>query len=367
MGDGRKQHTDYYKSMIQGTLSDYLAVERLKGKPNRAGAKRLSGKLWPTGEFSFGTFTERPDEALDDREVERHWDDAPAPLNLTNLPNSRTPPQCVLSAGPEGQKKPKEKRGKYGKRGITGYGKKMLKSAGKLLQDRPQGYRLTFCTITLPPFPQSVRRAVSEGWGKMLNRLLEFLYRRLHRQGLPKAIICATEVQPGRLRETAEAYLHLHLVWPNHRRRQKGWAIAPNDLRDWMVSYLESHYSLSDVGHVNVNTQQVKKSASNYIAKYISKGSEEVQAVIADVGEEGLPGQWWSMTKPLKEWVWLAMEAGEVTGERLHQWLNYAWDYDNFELFRYIYHVEVPINGVLVTVGWRGCLTPEALDLWRSS
>jgi hypothetical protein len=351
--------------MTQETLSDYLAVEKLKGTPSKTAVKRLSGKVWPTGEFSFGTYADRPDETLDNRDPDFHWDDAPAPLNLTNLPNSRIPPQCPLSAGAEGTQKEKKTRGKYGKKGITGYGKKMLKSGGYVLGEMPQKYRLTFCTITLPPLPQEVRRAVSEGWGNMVNRLLEFLSRRLRKQGLAKAVLCATEVQPGRLKETSEAYLHLHLVWPNHRSRRKGWAIAPNDLRGWLVSYLETHYSLDEIGHVNVNTQAVKKSACNYLAKYVSKGSEDVQAVIEDLGEEALPGQWWSMTKTLKERVWLAMDVGEKTGERLHEWLNYAWNYDDFTLFRYIYHVEVPINGVLVTVGWRGCLTPEALGLWK--
>jgi hypothetical protein len=346
------------------TLSDYLNVEKLKGKPNRTGIKRLSGKLWPTGEFSYGSYRERPDEKLDDREVTCWGGSESPPLDLTNLPNSRMAPRCLLSAGSEGAKPEKTTRKKYGRKGITGYGRKMLKSAGKLLQERPQHYRLTFCTITLPDLPDTARRAVSEGWGKMLNRLLEFLYRRLDRQSLPKAILCATEVQPKRLERTGQAYLHLHLIWPNHQNERRGWAIAPNDIREWMTSYLETHYSLSDLGHINIDTQRVTKAAEGYIAKYISKGPEEVEAAIEDIGEAGIPGQWWSMTKLLKEWVWLATEAGEAVGERLAQWVNWAFDYDNFELFRYLYHVEVPINGLPVTVGWRGAMTPEAMALW---
>jgi hypothetical protein len=132
-----------------------------------------------------------------------------------------------------------------------------------------------------------------------------------------------------------------------------------------MKSYIDTNYSTGDIGHLHVNTQQVRDNAAGYLAKYISKGKDDVEAAIADVGEEGLPGQWWTMTKLLKEWVWLAMDVGGKTGERLHEWLNYAWDYDDFTLFRYIYHVEVPINGALVTVGWRGCLTPEGLELWK--
>ena len=346
------------------TLSDYLAVEKLKGLPNRTGAKRLSGKLWPTGEFSYGTYSERPDGRLDDRRVEGHWADAPAPLDSTNLPNSHIAPQCPLSAGPDGTRKESKKRGKYGKRGITGYGKKMLKSGGKLLQDSSRNYRLTFATVTLPPLTPEQRRSVSEGWGKLLNRLLQHLGRTLARQGLPIAICAATEVQPKRLSETSEAYLHAHLIWPNHQNKKMGWALSPNDIRAWLTNYLKRHHGVESIDYINIDTQQVRSNAAGYLAKYLSKGSEDIEAVIDDVGLEGLPGQWWTMTKLLKEWVWLAMSAGPATGERLAQWLNWAFDYDNFELYRYIYHVEVPINGALVTVGWRGALTSDAMELW---
>jgi hypothetical protein len=351
--------------MIQETLSDYLAVEKLKGTPNKTVVKKLSGRVWPTGEFSFGTYAERPDDRLDDREITYWGGDEPAPFDSTNLPNSHITPQCPLSAGSEGTKKESKKRGKYGKKGITGYGKKMLKSGGKLLQDSTRNYRLTFGTVTLPPLTPDQRKSVSEGWGKLLNRLIQFLGRGLEQQGLPKAILAATEVQPGRLRETTEAYLHVHLVWPNHQDRRKGWAVDPNKVRAWLISYLEKHHGVEGIAYININTQQVRANAAGYLAKYLSKGQEEIQAVIDDVGLEGLPGQWWSMTKLLKEWVWLAMQAGPAVGERVEQWLNYAWDYDNFELFRYIYHVEIPINGAPVTVGWRGCLSPKGLELWR--
>lgn len=353
--------------MTPETLDGYLTDEKIKGLPNRIGTKRLSGRLWPTGEFSYGTYTERPDERLDERPPDAHWEDAPVPLNSPNLPNSHIGPCCLLSAGPDGQKEPPKKRGKYGKKGITGYGKKMLKSGGYLLQKSTRHYRLTFCTISLPSLPAEVRREVSEGWGQLLNRLVQYLSRKLERQGLPKAILCATEVQPKRLESSGEAYLHLHLIWPNHQDERRGWAIAPNDVRAWVTNYLETKHKTGAIEHLHVNTQRVKDDAAGYLAKYISKGKDDVEAAIKDIGEEGIPGQWWSMTKMLKDWVWLAMETGEVVGEKLAQWLNWAWDYDNFELFRYIYHVEVPINGALVTVGWRGCLSPEGMDMWEKA
>jgi hypothetical protein len=240
----------------------------------------------------------------------------------------------------------------------------MLKSGGKVLQDSPRNYRLTFGTVTLPPLSPEQRKGVSEGWGKLLNRLMQFLGRALERQGLPKVIAAASEVQPGRLRETSEAYLHVHLVWPNHQNKNAGWAIDPNRVRAWLIKYLAKHHGVEGLDYINIDVQRVRANAAGYLAKYLSKGQDEIDAVIEDVGLEGLPGQWWSMTQLLKEWVWLAMSAGPDVGETLAQWLNWAFDYDNFELYRYIYHVEVPINGALITVGWRGCLTPEAMELW---
>lgn len=326
--------------------------------------------MWPTGEFSYGSYSERPDDRLDSRPVE--WcspgdegGDASPPLDSTNVSNSHIAPQCLLSAGSDGLKADKPKAVKYGKKGITGYGKKMLKSAGLLLHQRPERYRLTFATVTLPELPSETRKAVALDWGRLVNRLNQWLCRRLERQSLPKAVLSVTEVQPKRLERTGQAYLHLHLVWPNHRSRRAGWAVDPNEIRTWLIRYLKTHHNTGDIPYISIDTQQVKGNAAGYIAKYLSKGQEEIKAVVKDLGVEALPGQWWNMTKLLKEWVWAALQSGPEVAQRLSEWVNWAFDYDNFELFRYLYHVEIDIGGFRPTVGWRGCLSAEAMGIWE--
>lgn len=332
-------------------------------KPTKSPEAIPSGKIWPTGEFSFGWVKQRPDERLDEREVEycpEGWvpgnggfepgtgwlaDCRAAALDLSNLPNS------VKSS-----KRPET----YGRQGITGYGRKMVKSVGALIDSHLPLHRVTFATVTIPTLPRQLRRQLALAWPELVTQLLRWISRRLEKRGLPKVVVSASEIQPARLSESGEAYLHLHLLWVNVPAKAGRWTVNVLHLRSWVSDFLIRRGIWSADSHVNVDVRSVKGDKACYLAKYLSKGGDVLSEAAQDVGWDALPSQWWNVTKTARDWVKREMVQGKAVGFLLHEMVNDAFLLNRFTDFRYLYQVETEIDGYLVNVGWRGCLQPGA-------
>jgi hypothetical protein len=265
-------------------------------------------------------------------------DGAAGPIDLTNVRNSHKP-----SNRPES----------YGRKGITGYGKNMVKSAATLIQKMPRK-RTTFCTVTMPALPAHLRRALAECWPEFVRQALQWLTRKLKREGLPALVASCTEIQSGRLERHHEAYLHLHLVWPNHWAKSGNWAIDVDDFRAWCASFLRRRGLWCEGAWVNVDTQQVRKSAAGYLAKYMSKGTADIEALAEDCGWQAVPSQWWNLSKPARDLVKKYTRKGHHVGELLDavvQFVIRTGDMDGIEMLA---ECVMQIDGRDVAVGWRG-------------
>ena len=266
-------------------------------------------------------------------------------LDLSNLPNSHRPPR---------------RSPKYGKTGISGYGKKMVKSVGALIDRKYPRHRVTFSTITMPRLPRELRQRLGQLWPELVRQLLQWVARRLERKGLPKVVVSVTEIQPKRLSESGEAYGHLHLLWMNKPGRSGGWSIDVLNLRAWVADFLQKRGVWAADAHVNVDVRRVKGNKACYLAKYMSKGGEVLDQAAEDLGWENMPSQWWNLTRAARDWVRSEMVKGKAVGWLLHEMVNNAFDSNDFHDFRYLYQVETSIHGMLVNVGWRGCLWEQS-------
>lgn len=252
---------------------------------------------------------------------------------------------------------------KYGKKGITSYGRKMVKSAATLIQKMP-GKRTTFATLTMPTLPTQLRRELAMAWPEFLRQLLQWLSRKLRKSGLPGLVCSVTEVQPGRLVEYSEAYLHLHLVWPNHWAKAGNWAIDCDALRTWVAEFLQRRGLWTSDSWVNVDTQQVKKTAAGYLSKYMSKGSDVIEAFADDCGWDAVPGQWWNLTKPTRDLVSKFTLQGDDVGLLLRSVIDHAMEFCELDGFWGLNMAMLDIGGKLVQVGWYGGLKEDTrLDL----
>jgi hypothetical protein len=333
---------------------------------NRGNARFPSGRIWPCQEFSLGYVAPRPDERLDDRLPDycQPGDEGTAaapPLDLRNVPNSRNFPQCPLSAGQEGSKS-SNRPDRYGKKGITGYGRKMVKSAGALIDRFWPSHRVTFCTITMPTLSKPLRVDLAKLWPKLVNRLMEWLRRELVRSKMPEFVVSVTEIQPRRLEETGEGYLHLHLLWMNHPSPKAGWAVRVERLRAWLADWLIRNGMWEEDSHVNVDTRSVKGEKSRYLAKYASKGSAEIEEFARDCGWDCVPSQWWNCSNQARRKIKDHTLEGRDIGKFLDALINDVFDSDDFSGLRYLYHVDIEVGGKRVNAGWRGAFTDTAYD-----
>jgi len=349
-----------------GQDAEMLKNLKLVGMLNRGTSSHPSGRVWPDGTFSLGYVRERPDERLDDRSVDiclpgDEGTDAAPPLDLRNVPNSHNSPQCPLSAGEEGTKGAKRPE-RYGRQGMTGYGKKMVRSVGALIDRYYPHHRVTFATITMPSLPGPLRKELAQLWPELVRHLMQWLKRRLVKKGQPGVIVSVTEIQTGRLEATDEGYLHLHLLWLNPPAVQAGWSVRVENLRAWVADWLIRHGLWEENSHVNVDTRSVKGEKSRYLAKYASKGTDEIEAFASDCGWESVPSQWWNLTNKARTWVKEHTFEGRGAGELLDALVNSIFELSDFQSVRYIYHIDIDIGGRLVNVGWRGCLSAEGYD-----
>jgi hypothetical protein len=331
------------------TLENLLPREKLSRKPSAAPSRYPSGTVWPHGEWSLGYASERPDGGewhedpfiglgVDDVAMASRGDGPAIPLDLSDASNSHNTP-------------------KRGQNGITGYGQQMIKAAGFLMGERWPQHRKTLGTVTLPPMTAQARREVVEAWPELTRELLQWLSRRLTRQSLPPIVCSVSEVQPKRLVENSEAYLHWHVLWLNLPGKSGNWAIDPCDVRAWLESLLIRKIPSYQGGYINVDVKRVKGEAARYLAKYMSKGKQQVQEAMDDWGSDLCPRTWWNMTKPTRDMVKASTSRGRIPGRLLEATLDHAWATDLDSHYEFLRHIELEFEGVLITVGWRGRFT----------
>lgn len=344
--------------------------------------KRTSAKVWPNGEFSVGYSwdgEESPElgewawagcgegldsEALDARLACIHgWLDAVAQIYLM----SGHLAQVLLTSSSAPNSREQGEPVKYGLNGITGTGTKMLRSAAYIMERDYGCADVTMGTFTVPRMDKAERVALATGWGKLTNRLMEYIRRELKANGRPEVVAGCTEIQSSRLEKTSEGYLHLHVIWPAHSNKHGRWSVGVNRLRLWWKSALERVIGRTLECTPRVETAIVEKSVEAYLGKYLSKGSDDcLGQFVADLGYESVPGQWWFASAYLKAKIKAETLTGEAVSETLEAYINHTITAGSGAGFEWLRHVDLNIEGRLVTVGYVGRLDRQAksdLDL----
>lgn len=336
---------------------------------------RPVGRLWPNGEFSLGyaidghATTDEENTSffrggrfmtgkeLDERltamedvlEAQGGFYSGCAPLGAVGL---------TLSNALNSHKAPS--RTKYGLKGLTGHGAKMLRSACWLLEQRLGKDDVVMVTLTVPTLDREARRRLAESWGSLTNRLVQKVSRDLIGAGRPAAIAGCVEVQTARLQKYSQGYLHFHFVCPKFSNRGGTFAVQASDLRSWWKSAIERIIRCELTTLPRIETAPVETSVEGYLGKYLSKGGgEELAGFVGDLGEDAVPGQWWFMSAPMREAVKSGTKQGGNAGELLDAIVNHLLELGDGGGFKYIRHIDCNISGLPVTVGWVGRLTDD--------
>lgn len=258
-------------------------------------------------------------------------------------------------------KKPKASV-RYGLKGITSKGKRIVRNACYLLEKETDRRFLTFATVTLPELPYEQMLAIHMQWHKVVEAYRREIRRELVKKGLPAEIIGVTEIQPKRWEKTGLPVLHCHFVWLG-RKRGDDWAVSTARHDEiWRAAVMSVVPSVIADFSASANMQAVKKSAENYLSKYMSKGAADIAVVIKAGLKDLLPKQWWSCSRSLSQRI--AHQLRIFT--KGTQWLMDRATMKNGDFFEYFVNIEVPgKTDELITVGYYGKMTDTANALIR--
>lgn len=333
---------------------------RLGGELRRERRRRPFLTLFPNGQFSLSYKYRTSDiEAKEEDEwrflrgVGYQRPTAERAPNLVSTQQSSQPT-------PHGEGR---KSRKYGLKGITRFGSKMVRSGAYILQ-RDYGRRdLTFLTITVPALSRDERVAIAQRWGELMRQTIQYLSRQLRRSGQQELIVSVTELQSARLHRYGQAYLHAHLVFPARVKGSRSWAVPVGDFRTWWKSAIERVIGRELDLLPRVEAKTIRKSAEGYLGKYMTKGSESMQGIVDDLGEDSVPGQQWNMSGPLRQKVKSETVNGFDYGFMVQARLDLMVQ-GLEKIGAYLRRIEIDIGGRIITTAWVGLIARKDREAW---
>lgn len=189
-------------------------------------------------------------------------------------------------------------RGRYGLSGLTSNGRREIWRSLKLLEE----YRaqMFFWTITLPDAALAGIEA-GRGWAGFQDRVRHELVRLLVERLGVAMVVGVAEVQPKRLRNRGTFAPHLHVAFVGKRKGWYRWAFDHSDLDRIIeraaVAAGSPPFRASAAGQV----EPVRASVAAYMAKYMTKGSQDVTSALTRL--DLVPRQWWFRSQAVCDWV----------------------------------------------------------------
>ena len=216
-------------------------------------------------------------------------------------------------------------RSRKGLRGIRPRAKCAVRSAVKLMEDLYGIERLFLGTVTVPPLTEAELLTLNQSWSSVVKSFKIAVRRALLAAGMPEEMVIVTEVQPKRYSRTGRVYLHLHFVIVNRAYQGAAWALQRSDLNRIWLTTLSNKLNRPVSAAAACQLDPCRKSATNEIGKYLSKGGSIIEKIKLDGKAEFLPQSWHSITKGLRDLV-------KVTTEK-HQNESVNLFVDNIQLF----------------------------------
>lgn len=250
------------------------------------------------------------------------------------------------------------KRAPRGSGGLTSYGRKMVRNCTWLLAKAAGHKKTGMVTATIPGCTMSVQRRIVEKWAEIVRIFTQWLHRRLRAAGaVVPWVVGVTEIQEGRRRREGGLPLHLHCVYVARKHRQ--FFVDKDDVRAaWeraVCSQVPCAKNLNWVASTRV--ESVRKSVTNYLAKYMTKGSPEAMRCAASEGFE-MPKSWWFAVGKCKSYIKRQMHY--YTDERADK--IWAIAHSNPEIFHYIHKVVIERDGREFVIGIAGKMTAQMAD-----
>jgi hypothetical protein len=251
-------------------------------------------------------------------------------------------------------------RAKRGSKGISPKARKKVRSAVTILQQRHGKKNLSFITYTIPTCDRDTLYKICDQWSEIVRQTQQNLRRLLISKNLDPDVCGAIEIQSERFERTGYALPHMHLVCqgrtPKSFANRYQWDCSIPEFEDCYRRAIENVAGRVMDFRAACNVQRVKKNAANYLGKYLSKGSKDLESW----GEKlPLPTAWYTCTKELMHEVTSKIRNIAVDGN----WVDFARALDKSPYL--VYKADFAIqNGATVALFGR-CRT-DCIDRFES-
>lgn len=340
--------------------------ERMESQAAPGSAYR--GRLHPSGRLTIGYIPKKKISVNDKRyEAERgeqtyycreHWHYREGLVREVLLREEK--PQSLGLSSVSFHHKDETKR--HGLRGITRRGRHRILECTNLLERR-YGKRLGFYTLTCPYTDPEMVYEFNKCFSEVLRRYFQELRREYARYNLKFAYTAVYEVQPQRFHDSGVFALHCHYVSPCYFPGTRTFVISADSLRAIWGRVVRGVVGGRVSVDASIDAQVVKKSASGYLAKYLSKGYKDI-SMVADVAPSQIPRRWWSVSKNLLKCLQKltielsAADCGELVGIATSTVLDCS-------LFYYCKIITCPSPMGDRIVGYAMAVKPELADALR--
>lgn len=257
----------------------------LSGHVRNREHQNLSGRIRPSGRFSFCQIFRKKRKRLEDGTVKNK--EAIALLMLrydavhgSLYSNWRTAFLCGLLC--KNRFAPKtlgssiaansHTRAERGSKGISVRQRDVLCWSANSLERIYKQSNMSFLTLTLPELSQADLVTVQDRWSDLVNTVQTYIQRELKKYGCSSAMVGCTEIQLERFENSGRSFPHLHLVFRGRFHARSHWLIKPVRFRDiWRRSVGRFVDTSQYCWDSSENVEQVRKSSGGYLAKYVSK------------------------------------------------------------------------------------------------
>lgn len=332
-------------------------------------------RVWPNGEFSIGQVnTFRPRPLLTTPEPDKPSSISWTPSEVLTYIGLMIPrgyslkailsflgekyTRCLKGDGSLGSSElaNSHKAAKRGAKGLTSMGRRMLRNGCYLLEKRAGRNRVAMVTTTIPSGTPEVIKEITHEWPEIVRTFTQFITRRLKVAHSCPWVVGCVEIQEKRLEKFGGMPLHLHLVFQSRVKRE--YILSKIDVLTAWKRAVCSRVPLAESLNWRASTriEQVKKSVTNYMCKYMSKGVN--QNVLVSVNEGyTLPSSWWFIVGGLKR---------EIKRQQIYSTSSLAvfvleQTRENKSAFKWLHNIEVSREGCSYIVGVAGQFKESSL------
>lgn len=215
-----------------------------------------------------------------------------------------------------------KKSAKRGSKGITAYGRRRVRCACALLEQKYTKKCLSFLTATLPAFSNVHEfRLICENWSYLVRAFVQELKRILVRRGYPVSMVWVTEIQEDRYRNSGEVAPHLHLIMIGKKTCfDKQWAIAKGEVRSLWERLLENLLDRPVTCQAATRVERPRKSLQGEFSSYLSKGGKMIEQIVKDGKGDDLPSNYSGCTDNLKKAI--DDRTQRLTGEEAEKFID---------------------------------------------